>query len=44
MSDSINWDLLQKQYFSDSKFYEILCKLCTIVDDPFHCSLTHFSG
>lgn len=43
MSQSINWDLLQKQFSSDSKFYNTLSKLCTIVDDPFECNLSLLS-
>lgn len=43
MSDSINWELLQKQFSSDSQFYNMLSKLCTIVDDPFECNLSRVS-
>ncbi|KAK5639583.1 hypothetical protein RI129_012075 [Pyrocoelia pectoralis] len=43
MSQSINWDLLQKQFNSDSKFHNILSKLCTIVDDPFQSNLSLLS-
>ncbi|KAF5288142.1 hypothetical protein FQA39_LY15486 [Lamprigera yunnana] len=43
MSESINWDLLQKQFKSNRQFYNVLSKLCTIVDDPFECNLTLLS-
>ncbi|KAF2879717.1 hypothetical protein ILUMI_26456 [Ignelater luminosus] len=44
MSDAINWDLLQHQYFSDSKFHDTLAKCCTIVDDPFEfCRVQDYS-
>lgn len=44
MSDAINWDLLQKQFFSDSRFYDILSKSCIIVDDPFETILSSMPG
>ncbi|KAF5281104.1 hypothetical protein FQR65_LT02970 [Abscondita terminalis] len=43
MSESINWELLQKQFNSDSQFYNMLSKLCTIVDDPFECNFSRVS-
>ncbi|XP_076262686.1 protein ABHD18 isoform X1 [Rhynchophorus ferrugineus] len=39
MSESIDWDMLQKQYFSEKLYCEELSKRCKIVDDPFACSL-----
>ncbi|XP_066158280.1 protein ABHD18 isoform X2 [Euwallacea fornicatus] len=40
MSESINWDMLQEQYFSDALYCEELSKACKIVDDPFACNLS----
>ncbi|XP_049817642.1 protein ABHD18 isoform X2 [Aethina tumida] len=39
MSESIDWDMLQDQYYSDAKYSKTLSKICKIVDDPFACSL-----
>ncbi|XP_017089455.2 protein ABHD18 [Drosophila bipectinata] len=35
MSQSINWDMLETQYFSDGQFRERLSKMVTIIDDAF---------
>ncbi|XP_063698704.1 protein ABHD18 [Culicoides brevitarsis] len=35
MSQSINWDVLETQYFSDGNYREKLSKMVTIVDDAF---------
>lgn len=35
MSQSINWDVLETQYFADGKYREKLSKMVTIVDDAF---------
>ncbi|XP_059611116.1 protein ABHD18 [Phlebotomus argentipes] len=35
MTQSINWDVLQSQYFSDEKYRDSLAKMVTIVDDAF---------
>lgn len=35
MSQSINWDVLETQYFSDGNYRERLAKMVTIVDDAF---------
>lgn len=35
MSQSINWDMLETQYFSDGNFCEKLSKMVTVVDDAF---------
>lgn len=35
MSQSINWDTLETQYFSDGHYRERLAKMVTIVDDSF---------
>lgn len=35
MAQSINWDVLETQYFSDGKYRERLAKMVTIVDDAF---------
>ncbi|XP_017774825.1 PREDICTED: protein ABHD18 [Nicrophorus vespilloides] len=34
MSEAIDWDFLQHQYFSNKQYHEIISKLCKIVDDP----------
>ncbi|CAH1965111.1 unnamed protein product [Acanthoscelides obtectus] len=39
MSESIDWDMLQKQYLSNKMYCEELSKSCKIVDDPFACEL-----
>lgn len=39
MSESIDWDMLQDQYFSNKMYSEKLSKACKIVDDPFACNL-----
>lgn len=39
MSESIDWDMLQDQYFSNKMYCEKLSKACKIVDDPFACNL-----
>ncbi|KAK9890149.1 hypothetical protein WA026_008955 [Henosepilachna vigintioctopunctata] len=38
MSNSIDWDLLQKEYLADQTYQNILSKICKIVDNPFECS------
>jgi len=40
MSESIDWDKLQNQYFSDKVYCDELSKACKIVDDPFACNLS----
>lgn len=35
MSHSINWDVLETQYFADGQYRENLSKMVTIVDDSF---------
>lgn len=35
MAQSINWDVLETQYFSDGNYRERLAKMVTIVDDAF---------
>lgn len=35
MSHSINWDILETQYYSDGQYREKLSKMVTIVDDAF---------
>lgn len=35
MSQSINWDTLETQYFADGQYRERLAKMVTIVDDAF---------
>jgi hypothetical protein len=35
MSQSINWDVLETQYFADGKYREKLSKMVTVVDDAF---------
>ncbi|XP_034103218.1 protein ABHD18 isoform X1 [Drosophila albomicans] len=35
MSQSINWDMLETQYYSDGQFRERLSKMVTIIDDAF---------
>lgn len=35
MSQSINWDMLETQYFSDGNYCEKLSKMVTVVDDAF---------
>lgn len=35
MSQSINWDVLETQYFADGNYRERLSKMVTIVDDAF---------
>lgn len=35
MSQSINWDMLETQYFADGNFSEKLSKMVTVVDDAF---------
>ncbi|XP_053680082.1 protein ABHD18 [Anopheles nili] len=35
MSNSINWDVLETQYFADGNFRERLSKMVTVVDDAF---------
>lgn len=35
MSNSINWDVLETQYFTDGNFRERLSKMVTVVDDAF---------
>lgn len=40
MSEAIDWDLLQRQYFSNPGYHKHLSRMCKIVDDPFACKLT----
>ncbi|XP_055923406.1 protein ABHD18 isoform X2 [Eupeodes corollae] len=35
MSHSINWDMLETQYFADGQYRERLSKMVTIIDDAF---------
>jgi uncharacterized protein YfeS len=35
MSHSINWDMLETQYYSDGQYREKLSKMVTVVDDAF---------
>lgn len=35
MSQSINWDMLETQYFADGKFRERLAKMVTVIDEAF---------
>ena len=35
MSQSINWDMLETQYYSDGKYCERLAKMVTVIDDAF---------
>lgn len=35
MSHSINWDVLETQYFADGNYRETLSKMVTIIDDAF---------
>lgn len=35
MSESINWDQLEKQYFADGNYRERLAKMVTVVDESF---------
>lgn len=35
MSQSINWDMLETQYYSDGKYRERLSKMVTVIDDAF---------
>lgn len=35
MSQSINWDMLETQYYSDGKYSERLSKMVTVIDDAF---------
>ncbi|KAJ8972716.1 hypothetical protein NQ314_000057 [Rhamnusium bicolor] len=43
MSESIDWDMLQAQYMSDTLYSDRLSKMCKIVDDPFACNLSQLS-
>ncbi|KYB29747.1 protein ABHD18 isoform X2 [Tribolium castaneum] len=40
MSESIDWDMLQKQLFSNKIYCDTLSKSCKIVDSPFACTLS----
>ncbi|RZB38807.1 C4orf29 -like, partial [Asbolus verrucosus] len=40
MSESIDWDMLQKQFFSNALYCDTLSKSCKIVDSPFACTLS----
>lgn len=42
MSQSINWDTLETQYFADGQYRERLAKMVTIVDDTFRAG-QHFA-
>ena len=44
MSDAIDWNLLQKQYFSDDRYFNLLSKMCKIVDDPCSSDLSKIYG
>lgn len=35
MSQSINWDMLETQYYSDGQYRERLSKMVTVIDDAF---------
>ncbi|XP_030375357.1 protein ABHD18 isoform X2 [Scaptodrosophila lebanonensis] len=35
MSQSINWDMLEMQYYSDGQYRERLSKMVTVIDDAF---------
>lgn len=40
MSEAIDWDLLQRQYFSNPGYHQFLSRMCKIVDDPLARQLT----
>jgi hypothetical protein len=40
MSESIDWDMLQDQLFSNPIYCDTLSKSCKIVDSPFACTLS----
>lgn len=44
MSEAIDWDLLQEQFFSNPFYFKRLSKHCKIVDDPLKCQLSRISG
>ncbi|XP_065166458.1 protein ABHD18 [Atheta coriaria] len=44
MSEAIDWDFLQSQYFSDKQYHQIIAKLCKIVDDPTEFGLAKLPG
>ncbi|XP_044257180.1 protein ABHD18 isoform X2 [Tribolium madens] len=44
MSESIDWDMLQKQLFSNKIYCDTLSKSCKIVDSPFACTLSRIPG
>lgn len=44
MSESIDWDMLQKQFFSNMLYCDTLSKECKIVDSPFACTLSRIPG
>lgn len=45
MSDAIDWDLLQKQYFEDPLFYNNISNMCRILDNPLCSNLgLHITG
>lgn len=39
MSNAIDWKFLQNQYFSDNRYYDVLSKLCKVIDDPLESNL-----
>lgn len=39
MSYAIDWEFLQNQYFSDNRYYDVLSKMCKVVDDPLETNL-----
>lgn len=44
MSEAIDWDLLQQQYFSNPAYHQFLSRICKIVDDPLKCQLSRIMG
>lgn len=44
MSESIDWDMLQDQLFSNPIYCDTLSKSCKIVDSPFACTLSRMPG
>lgn len=39
MSNSIDWCSLQEQYLSDNRYYDVLSKMCKVIDDPLQSNL-----
>lgn len=45
MSQSINWDKLENQYYSNGKYCNRLAKMVTVIDEAFYAGrkfVTHF--